>query len=140
MIERFGEEHAAFRRTVRTFAEKELAPHADEWERDEMFPNWVFRRAGELGIHGAHYPEEHGGGGGDYWFSGQGGSTAHRLAAWAGLMCERHGAPCFAGTRDRSTSPAPGAARGDRRARRASGAGSDVAGSAHRAQGGGTTS
>jgi citronellyl-CoA dehydrogenase len=69
MIERFGEEHEAFRRTVRAFVDKELAPNVDEWERDELFPDWVFKRAGELGILGAHYPEEHGGGGGDYWFS-----------------------------------------------------------------------
>src|SRR5687768_8654033 len=68
-ISRFTEEHEAFRRTVATFAEKELAPNVDAWERDELFPDWVFRRAGELGILGAHYPEAHGGGGGDYWFS-----------------------------------------------------------------------
>ena len=65
----FTEEHQAFRKTVRTFVEKELAPHADEWERNEMFPDEVFKRAGELGIIGAHFKEEHGGGGGDYWFS-----------------------------------------------------------------------
>jgi citronellyl-CoA dehydrogenase len=62
-------EHDLFRKQVRQFAEKELAPHIDEWERDEMFPNWVFKRAGELGITGAHYPEDVGGGGGDYWYS-----------------------------------------------------------------------
>jgi citronellyl-CoA dehydrogenase len=65
----FTEQHQQFRATVRAFCEKELAPHAAEWERDELFPNWVFRRAGELGILGAHYPEEVGGAGGDYWFS-----------------------------------------------------------------------
>jgi len=65
----FTEEHELFRKQVRAFAEKELAPHADEWERDELFPKWVFKKAGELGIHGAHYPEDVGGGGGDYWFS-----------------------------------------------------------------------
>jgi citronellyl-CoA dehydrogenase len=65
----FTEEHQLFRTQVRAFAEKELAPHVDEWERDELFPNWVFEKAGELGILGAHYPEEVGGGGGDYWFS-----------------------------------------------------------------------
>ena len=65
----FTEEHQAFRKTVRQFCEKELAPHTDEWEKDELFPNWVFKRAGELGILGAHYPEEVGGAGGDYWFS-----------------------------------------------------------------------
>ncbi len=65
----FTEEHQAFRRTVRTFVQKELAPNVDEWEQSGCFPDWVFKRAGELGILGAHYPEEHGGLGGDYWFS-----------------------------------------------------------------------
>jgi citronellyl-CoA dehydrogenase len=65
----FTEEHEHFRKTVRAFAEKELAPHVEAWEADETFPNWVFKRAGELGILGAHFPEEHGGSGLDYWFS-----------------------------------------------------------------------
>src|SRR3954465_13386267 len=69
MWQPFTEDHAQFRKTVRQFAEKELAPHAEEWEADEMFPNWVFKRAGELGLLNAHYPEEHGGAGLDYWFS-----------------------------------------------------------------------
>jgi citronellyl-CoA dehydrogenase len=65
----YREEHDLFRRTVRQFVEKELAPFADEWEKNELFPNEVFKRAGELGLFAAHYPEEHGGLGGDYWFS-----------------------------------------------------------------------
>jgi citronellyl-CoA dehydrogenase len=69
MFTPFREEHDQFRKTVRQFAEKELAPFADEWEKAELFPNEVFKRAGELGLLGAHYPEEHGGSGGDYWFS-----------------------------------------------------------------------
>jgi citronellyl-CoA dehydrogenase len=69
MWQPFTEEHQQFRKTVRAFAEKELAPHVEEWEHDELFPNWVFKRAGELGILGAHFPEEHGGAGLDYWFS-----------------------------------------------------------------------
>jgi citronellyl-CoA dehydrogenase len=69
MWQPFTEDHQQFRKTVRGFAEKELAPHVEEWEQDELFPNWVFKRAGELGILGAHFPEEHGGGGQDYWFS-----------------------------------------------------------------------
>jgi citronellyl-CoA dehydrogenase len=58
-----------FRKTVRDFCERELRPHMDQWEEDELFPRWVFEKAGELGIFGAHYPEEHGGSGGDYWYS-----------------------------------------------------------------------
>jgi citronellyl-CoA dehydrogenase len=69
MTSPFSNEHEQFRRTVRRFCDEELAPHAAEWERDELFPGWVFKRAGELGILGAHYPIEVGGGGGDYWFS-----------------------------------------------------------------------
>ena len=69
MTSPYTEAHDLFRSTVRNFVEKELKPHIDAWEKAELFPRWVFERAGELGILGAHYPEEHGGSGGDYWFS-----------------------------------------------------------------------
>ncbi|CAN5198883.1 acyl-CoA dehydrogenase family protein [soil metagenome] len=65
----YTEVHQQFRKTVRTFAEKELAPFVEEWEKAELFPNEVFKRAGELGILGAHYPEAVGGAGGDFWLS-----------------------------------------------------------------------
>jgi len=65
----FKEEHQIFRQQVRSFVENELAPHVDKWEEDKIFPNSVFKRAGELGITGAHYPEDVGGGGGDFWMS-----------------------------------------------------------------------
>ena len=65
----YTEEHEHFRKTVRQFAEKEIAPYADEWEKAKDFPNELFKKAGDLGILGAHYPEECGGSGGDYWFS-----------------------------------------------------------------------
>ena len=65
----FKEEHELFRRQARTFAERELAPHVDAWEKDELFPDEVFRKAGEVGLLGAHYPQDVGGGGGDFWMS-----------------------------------------------------------------------
>ncbi len=66
----FTEAHEMFRKTARQFVEKELLPHVEEWEEAEIFPaRQIFKRAGDLGIIGAHYKEEHGGGGGDYWFS-----------------------------------------------------------------------
>jgi alkylation response protein AidB-like acyl-CoA dehydrogenase len=64
----FTSEHELFRKTVRDFAERELLPHQKEWEKAGEFPRDVFRRAGELGFLGVHYPEEVGGAGGDYWF------------------------------------------------------------------------
>ena len=69
MFQPFSEEHEQFRKTARAFAEKELAPNVEEWEESGCFPDYVFKRAGELGILGAHFPEEHGGAGQDYWFS-----------------------------------------------------------------------
>jgi len=65
----YSEEHEHFRKTVRQFAEKEIAPYSDEWEKAKYFPDEVFKKAGQLGILGAHYPEHCGGSGGDYWFS-----------------------------------------------------------------------
>ncbi len=64
----FGEEHAAMRRTVRKFAE-ELAPHAEEWDREGIFPREVFERAGELGLLGIRFDPEYGGSGLDWWFT-----------------------------------------------------------------------
>jgi citronellyl-CoA dehydrogenase len=65
----FQEEHQIFRKQVRSFVENEIAPNVDHWEEEKIFPNSVFKRAGELGILGAHYPEDVGGGGGDFWMS-----------------------------------------------------------------------
>src|SRR3954454_23727261 len=64
----FNDEHEQLRGSIRSFATKELAPHAEEWE-ETTFPDWVFTRMGELGFLGLTYPEQYGGQGGDY-FSG----------------------------------------------------------------------
>jgi len=63
----FTEEHDLLRQTVREFAQRELVPHTDEWEEEGYVPGWVFSRMGELGLLGLHFPEEYGGGGGDYF-------------------------------------------------------------------------
>jgi acyl-CoA dehydrogenase len=63
----FSEEHDMLRQSVREFVNRELVPHADEWEEEGYFPDWVFARMGELGYLGLHFPEEYGGGGGDYF-------------------------------------------------------------------------
>src|SRR5919108_6212163 len=64
----FTEEHEQLRESIGSFVQKELAPHAEEWE-ETTFPDWVFRRMGELGFLGLCYPEEYGGQGGDYYCS-----------------------------------------------------------------------
>ena len=64
----FNDEHEQLRESIRAFATKELAPHAEEWE-ETTFPDWVFERMGELGLLGLDKPEEYGGQGGDYYSS-----------------------------------------------------------------------
>ncbi|MPZ71061.1 MAG: acyl-CoA dehydrogenase [Actinobacteria bacterium] len=62
----FEPHHDELRASIRAFVEGELAPYADEWEANGDFPDSVFSRMGELGFLGLSYPEEYGGGGGDY--------------------------------------------------------------------------
>jgi acyl-CoA dehydrogenase len=57
----YAEEHEAFRRTVRAVVEKELWPHAREWEEKGEFPRALFTRFAELGWLGLQYPEAYGG-------------------------------------------------------------------------------
>src|SRR5215216_320990 len=64
----FTEEHEAFRRTVRSWVEKELRPHALEWDRAGIFPKEIFQKAGELGFLGINHDPKYGGSGLDYWY------------------------------------------------------------------------
>ncbi|MCW2754121.1 MAG: acyl-CoA dehydrogenase [Marmoricola sp.] len=56
-------EHEQFRRTVRDFADKEIAPHAAQWDRDHHFPVDLIAKMGDLGLFGLTAPEEFGGAG-----------------------------------------------------------------------------
>src|SRR6201991_3310677 len=58
-------EHEEFRRSVRDFAEAEIAPHAAQWDRDHHFPTDVVQQMGKLGLMGLTAPEEYGGAGED---------------------------------------------------------------------------
>ncbi|WP_207291586.1 acyl-CoA dehydrogenase family protein [Pseudomonas silesiensis] len=61
-----NEQHVMIRDAVRRFAEQEIAPVSERlWEQQE-FAYQVWKQAGELGFLGLPYPEEHGGGGGDW--------------------------------------------------------------------------
>jgi alkylation response protein AidB-like acyl-CoA dehydrogenase len=51
---------------ARDFAEREIEPHASDWDRDHTFPREVFARLAELGLRGTCVPEEYGGAGTDF--------------------------------------------------------------------------
>src|SRR3569623_300931 len=58
-------DHELIRRTVRDFAEQEVAPVAEELDREKRFPYEIVAKLGELGLMGIPFPEEYGGAGGD---------------------------------------------------------------------------
>ena len=58
-------EREQLRKTMRSFAEREILPNIDEWERTADLPRELHRRAGAAGLLGANFPESVGGGGGD---------------------------------------------------------------------------
>ena len=58
-------ERQQLRKSVRTFAEREILPHVDEWEAAGELPRDLSRRAAHAGLLGVGFPEEVGGEGGD---------------------------------------------------------------------------
>ena len=62
----FSDEQEQFRKVVRDFADAEIAPHAEAWDRDHFFPVDTVRAMGDLGLFGLPFPEEYGGSGADF--------------------------------------------------------------------------
>jgi alkylation response protein AidB-like acyl-CoA dehydrogenase len=59
----FTPEQIQLRKTVREFAEAEIAPHVLQWDEEQIFPLEAIKHAGRLGFLGAIFPEELGGAG-----------------------------------------------------------------------------
>src|SRR5947207_13557113 len=62
----FTAEQIQLRKSVRDFAEAEIGPHVLAWDENQTFPLEVIRKAGELGLMGAIFPEHLGGTGFGY--------------------------------------------------------------------------
>jgi acyl-CoA dehydrogenase len=62
----FNEQHDMFRQAVRSFVEKEVEPHIEEWEQTGQIPKSIWPRMGALGFLGVEYAEKYGGGGADF--------------------------------------------------------------------------
>lgn len=58
-------ERRELRNSVRGFAEREILPHVDEWERVGELPRDLSRKAAAAGLLGVGFPESVGGQGGD---------------------------------------------------------------------------
>ena len=64
-----GIEHELLRESVRAFAEREIVPYLEDWERAGEVPRELHRKAAEAGLLAVDFPEEAGGGGGDFLHS-----------------------------------------------------------------------
>lgn len=58
-------EQKLIQKTIREFAETEVAPGAEQRDKEKQFPLKVFQKLADLGIMGLPFPEEYGGGGAD---------------------------------------------------------------------------
>jgi alkylation response protein AidB-like acyl-CoA dehydrogenase len=59
----FTDEQQQLRRSVREFAESEIAPHVMEWDEASRFPAELIPKLGEMGLLGVIFPEQYGGAG-----------------------------------------------------------------------------
>ncbi|MFQ5521077.1 MAG: acyl-CoA dehydrogenase family protein, partial [Candidatus Methylomirabilia bacterium] len=65
----FTDEHELFRKSVRSFVERQVIPHVDEWEQRAEIPRALFRAMGEVGFLGVEFPAAYGGAGADFGMS-----------------------------------------------------------------------
>src|SRR4051795_4513821 len=65
MLFDLSDDHRLIQETVRDFARNEVAPVAEELDREKRFPYEIIEKLGDLGLMGIPYPEEYGGGGAD---------------------------------------------------------------------------
>jgi alkylation response protein AidB-like acyl-CoA dehydrogenase len=61
----FKPEHEMLRKSIREFLEREIAPHALEFDDKDEVPREILRKLGEQGLWGVGIPEEYSGQGGD---------------------------------------------------------------------------
>lgn len=57
----FTESHEAWRKSVRGFVDREIAPHVNAWDEEGKFPRELHRRSAEVGLIGLGFPEDYGG-------------------------------------------------------------------------------
>ena len=59
----FTDEQNQLRRSIREFAEAEIAPHVMEWDEASRFPTEIVPKLADMGLLGVIFPEQYGGAG-----------------------------------------------------------------------------
>lgn len=89
-----GETVDMLRETVREFAEREIAPFAAQIDRDNVFPNALWPKLGQLGLLGVTVEEEYGGSGLGYLEHAIAMEEISRASAAIGLSYGAHSNLC----------------------------------------------
>jgi len=90
----FTEEQEQLRRTVRAFAETEIAPHVMEWDEVSQFPGELIPKLAELGLLGVLFPEKYGGAGLGYLEYVMAIEELARVDGSIGLIVAAHNSLC----------------------------------------------
>lgn len=112
------EEIIALREAAARFAREEIAPFAQDWDRDEGYPDEMIAKLGAQGFMGILVPEEYGGAGGDYLafavileeLARHDGGLALAVEAHNGLCCQHL---CLAANHDQKKKFLPPLAAGE---------------------------
>jgi len=88
------DEQQQLRRTVREFAETEIAPHVMEWDEASHFPSEIIPKLGEMGLLGVIFPEKYGGAGLGYIEYVIAIEELSRVDGSAGIIVAAHNSLC----------------------------------------------
>ncbi|MFM2053303.1 MAG: hypothetical protein RL456_1340, partial [Pseudomonadota bacterium] len=90
-----GDDVAALREAVRDFCQHEIAPRAADIDRDNLFPHSLWKKLGDLGVHGLTVAEEYGGTGMGYVAHMVAMEEISRASASVGLSYGAHSNLCI---------------------------------------------
>jgi alkylation response protein AidB-like acyl-CoA dehydrogenase len=90
----FTDEQNQLRRSVREFAEAEIAPHVMEWDETSRFPCELIPKLAEMGLLGVIFPEEYGGAGFGYIEYASVIEELARVDGSVGLIVAAHNSLC----------------------------------------------
>lgn len=90
----FTEEQQQLRKSVREFAEGEMAPHVMEWDEASHFPLEIMPKLAEMGLLGVIFPEEYGGAGLGYIEYALAIEELARVDGSVGLIVAAHNSLC----------------------------------------------
>jgi alkylation response protein AidB-like acyl-CoA dehydrogenase len=88
------EEQQQLRRSVREFAESEVAPHVMEWDEASHFPQEIIPSLAEMGLLGVIFPEAYGGAGLGYVEYAISIEELSRVDGSVGLIVAAHNSLC----------------------------------------------